>query len=117
MNNRGIALILVLSFILAVVIMANIALIIISSQTRFAHHQLSRIQAYYAAQAGINYALQQLRTNSWSTGSYTLCQSGCDVNDGDIPFPVDIDIGGPGTGISGTRRISATATYTYTPLS
>jgi len=91
--------------------MANIALVIITSQIRLAHHQISRIQAIFAAQAGINYAMAQLSTGTWGTGSYTICNTGCDFDDGDISFPVDIDIGAPNA--DGIRRIDATSNYTY----
>jgi Tfp pilus assembly protein PilX len=113
--NKGVALLLVLMVILVAVIIANISLTFILSQSRLTHHEISRIQAYYACQAGVNYALEKLRTGDWSTGSYSLCSSGCTVNDGDIPYRVDITIGDTGSGINNTRRISATATYTYTP--
>jgi Tfp pilus assembly protein PilX len=111
MNTKGVAFILVLTFILAVVIMANIALVIISSQTRLTHHQISRIHAIFAAEAGINYALAQLNTGAWGTGSYTICKSGCDFDDGDIPFPVNINISDPNS--DGVRQIDATSNYTY----
>jgi len=110
MNTRGIALILVLAFILAIVVIANIALFIMSSQTRFTQHQVERIRVYYAAQAGINYALEQLRTGVWGAGAYTLgtCDPGpCDVPDLDIPFQVNITIGAP---VGGIRQVDARAT-------
>jgi hypothetical protein len=61
-------------------------------------------------------ALENLRTGVWTPGNpYSLCKSGCTVNDNDIPFYVAIDIGASGSGINGTTPVSATATYTYTP--
>ncbi|MDD5347746.1 MAG: hypothetical protein PHT59_03940 [Candidatus Omnitrophica bacterium] len=64
LNNRGVALYFVLAILLVVVILANIILSFITSQTRLSTHQVKRIQAYYAAQAGVNYALEQLRINN-----------------------------------------------------
>lgn len=83
-KERGIVLFVVLATILVVILLANVILSIISSQSRLTHHQVSRIQAYYAAQAGINYAYEMLRKGTWATPSsssdpvqeYTLC-NGC----------------------------------------
>jgi len=122
-SRRGITLILILAVILVVVWLANIALVLISSQSRFTHHQVSRIQAFYAAQAGINYALEKLRTGEWPLGAsdryYCIngdaemtCTDG-NLNDEDIPFGVEIRIYPQGSGVSGTTRLSATAKYTY----
>jgi len=124
MNSRGMALAMVLGTLLVVVILANVILAIISSQTRLTHHQVSRIQAYYAAQAGINYALEKLRLGNdpdWPLrGGYSrkLCRSSCDINDPDLPASikeVNIIVGEPGSGISNTSTVSATVNYTYTP--
>lgn len=126
---KGVALFMVLGTIIIVITLASIILTIVSSQSRFTHHQVSRIQAYYAALAGVNYAIEKLRLGNdscWSTTttvSYqrTICRSGCtgvcNVNEQDFPLSVsqvDITVGPPGSGISGTRQISAMATYTYT---
>jgi Tfp pilus assembly protein PilX len=121
-SHRGITLILILAIILAVVFLANIALVLIRSQFRLTHHQVSRIQAFYAAQAGTNYALEKLRTNDpdWTTpGTHRLCR-GCtavgDINEPDLPYSiqyVDITVGAPGSGIGPTREITATARYTF----
>jgi len=118
----------VLGTLLIVVIFASIVLNLILSNARLTYHQTSRIQAYYAAMAGTNYALEKLRTGdtNWipspdtspNTRIRTLCRSGCDVNEPDLPNSIQqvaIVIEAAGTGISGTRRLKATATYTYIP--
>jgi len=51
----------VLATLSVVVILANVVLSIISSQSRLTQHQVGRIQAYYAALAGMNYAYEMLR--------------------------------------------------------
>lgn len=115
-NKRGIVLVIVLGTLLVVVSLATVILSLILSHARLTHHQTSRIQAYYAAQAGMNLARENLRNGTWTTGSYTLCKSGCTVNDSDIPYSVAINIGALGTSIDGVgRRITLTTTYTYTP--
>ena len=74
MKNKGIALLIVLSTILVIVLLANIILTVMLSNTRLTQHQISRIQAYYAAQAGMNYALEKLRIAdpAWTP---TICKS------------------------------------------
>jgi hypothetical protein len=87
--NKGIVLFMVLSMILIVVALANIVILLVSSQYRLTHHQSSRIQAYYAAQAGMVLALENLRTGFWKVG--LDCASGCphDFDTGDF-YPASI---------------------------
>jgi len=100
-NEKGTILILVLGTILVTVLLANVILVIVSNNFVFTHHQVNRIRAYYAAQAGINLALANLRLNVWGAGTYNL-------NDPEIPYPVAINITNT---LQGTR-VSATASYT-----
>jgi Tfp pilus assembly protein PilX len=129
-SRRGITLILILAVILVVVWLAHIALVLISSQSRLTHHQVSRIQAFYAAQAGINYALERLRVGDWSPAPASddtyYCINGpvdggvaCSdaignrVEDVDIAYNVQIRLYHLGGGINGTTQIEAKAEYTY----
>lgn len=113
MNKKGIVLFIVLATIMVVVVLANVIMGIISSQARLTHHQVTRMQAYYAAQAGMNLAMENLRTGTWTTGTYSLCSAGCTVNDPNIPYRVDITISAPDPN-TGIRNVSITTTYTYT---
>lgn len=71
-GKKGIALFMVLATILIVVILSNIVLSIISSQSRLTHHEVNRIRAYYAAQAGLVYTMEKLRNGSWpSSGAFS----------------------------------------------
>ena len=124
MSSRGIAFVLVMAFILAVVVSATISLLLMSTQARLTHHQVSRIQAFYAAQAGINYALEQLRTGGWVAGTDCPSASPCSVSfdSGDFKPPSIV-----GNTVSVVIRssnsppdcpgdeacVSATAAYTY----
>lgn len=104
LNNKGVALYIVLTMLLVVVILANVILSLVLSHSRLTHHQVSRIQAYYAAQAGMNLAMEMLRTGdpNWPMpappvpGYYQcyLCNSGCpnlcDINDAGV-LPVSIN--------------------------
>jgi Tfp pilus assembly protein PilX len=122
-NRKGVLLFIVLATIIVVVTLSTVILRIILSQSRLTHHQVSRIQAQYAAKAGVFYALDKLRRNDdacWpSVGTYTIRMqrsgSGCDVIEPNLPISiqyVDITVGTPGSGVSGTREVSAIATYT-----
>lgn len=113
MNKRGVILIIVLVTVLIAAILANIILSFILSHYRVTYHQSSRVQAYYASLAGVNLARENLRKGTWTSGTYTLCKSGCTVNDNDIPYKVTINIGNPDAKC--IRTIKLTAAYTYTP--
>jgi len=136
-KQKGIVLVLVLATILIVVLLGIAVLNIISSQSRLTHHQLSRIQAYYANRAAINYAIERLRiggppaVGGWVAG--TNCQFGSPCTESDVGLNlagVNGDFKSPAlTGISLIIRadsdpaclspgvaacISCTATYTHT---
>ena len=117
----------VLGMILIVTILATVILSIILNQSRITHHQVSRIQAYYAAQAGMNLALERLRTGAWGTDSYYFCNSparctaapfsfpNCDVTDADIPYCTNITVADLGSSIDNVGR-EIRITTNYTPL-
>lgn len=131
-NKKGVILFLVIIVVILAAILATSILRIISSQSRLTHHQISRTQGQYAAKAAVIYAMDKLRRNddpSWSATTpaapvtKTMCRSGCDVNEPDLPNSIqriNITIYDPADphpehqGISGTRKITATADYTYT---
>lgn len=112
---------------MVVATLSTVILRIILTQSRLTHHQVSRIQAQYAAKAGIVYALNKLRKNddvNWpSTGEYTITmrRSGAispNFNEPNLPGSIDrveITVYGSGSGISGTRKISSKAVFTYSP--
>ena len=68
-QERGVVLIMVLGTIFVVMLLANIIVGIMSSQLRITRHQISRTQAYYAALAGMNYAMDQMRRGAWAAGT------------------------------------------------
>jgi Tfp pilus assembly protein PilX len=116
--RKGVVLFIVLGTLLVVVSLTTVVLSLITSNAKLTNHEISRIRAYYAAFAGMNLARENIRlsTVGWvpAAGSVTrtLCSSGCDVNDTDIPYPVAITIWGPNTSIDGIgRKITIAATY------
>jgi len=68
LKDRGVVLFIVLGTIFVAVILANVALNIMVSQSRFTRHKVSRIQAEYAAWAAINYANEMLRLRTTNPG-------------------------------------------------
>lgn len=90
-NKKGIVLFIVLGTLLIVVALAAVILDIINSQSRFTHHQASRIQAYYAAQAGMVYATERLRSMTWTfipgAGGFNSCPgpTGCVQTENEFP--------------------------------
>jgi Tfp pilus assembly protein PilX len=122
MNNKGIALYLVLTILLVVVIFANIVLTLISNQNLLTHHQVKRIQAYYAGQAGVNYALEALRLNdsNWASDTQVITRRFCrgctspNVSESDFPASinyVDVTVGLRNL-LTGLRTIYTTVNYT-----
>jgi hypothetical protein len=61
-SRNGVVLYMVLVSILAAMVIASSILSIILSQARLSLHETNRVQAYYAALAGANYAIEKLRT-------------------------------------------------------
>jgi len=109
-SRKGVALFIVLGTIIIVLTFATVILSIIASQARLTHHQVSRIQAYYASMAGVNYATEMLRNGTWSPA---VARSE-PLSDPDFPIsilqPITITI--IPTGINNCR-IDVTTTYTY----
>ncbi|MFH0791140.1 MAG: hypothetical protein V2A64_05860, partial [Candidatus Omnitrophota bacterium] len=73
MEKKGVALFLVLAILFGVILLSGVVLNLITSQSKLTDHQVKRMQAYYAAQAGINYGFEQLRLNNpnWLTDTAT----------------------------------------------
>jgi len=124
LNNKGVALFMVLGTMLIVIVLAGIILSIISSQSRLTHHQVSRIQAYYTAQAGMVYAFERLRTGTWRAGVDCAAPTGCSLQDDAFPPAIEnktinitlIPFGQPGceTSPGNTDCVKIKTTYTYT---
>jgi type II secretory pathway pseudopilin PulG len=74
-GKKAMVLLIVVAAIIIVSTLASVILSIILNQFRLTHHQTSRIQAYYADQAGMNYAIERLITGTWTVGRCT--GSGC----------------------------------------
>jgi len=132
-NKKGIALIIVIGLLFVVSSLTVVILSIILTNSRLTYHQTGRIQAYYAAMAGVNYGLEKLRIGSWVVGTKPAECSGSPAaytcttlfDDGDFNPPVLVN---PTNGVTITIKsagadcpaplggacVSATADYSYT---
>ena len=122
---QGVALVAVLTVLLVVAILGSIMAMLMSSQGTLTHHQIQRVRASYAAQAGINLAYSKLCQGVWAYNTnYALnCVSAaCTASvsapnrfsDPGIPFEVIINVGPVVAGgpRPGTAAVSATVNYT-----
>jgi len=128
-KKKGVVLLIVLGMLLVVTSLATVILSLILSHSRLTYHQTSRIQAYYAAQAGMNYALERLRTGVWTFIPNSCYPTSCLVTDPDFPSsvtqvrvifcPVGVTCAPTVYGCSPPSGysfcVNTTATYTYTP--
>jgi Tfp pilus assembly protein PilX len=105
-GKKGVVLYLVLASILVALVLASTILNLILNQARFSHHEVSRVQAYYAALAGANYAFEGVRSGNppscWlpssTTTTHYICKTGgtgacatpgsCDLTDDKLPLSV-----------------------------
>ena len=89
-KKSGIILFIALMTLLIVVLLANVVLSLMSSQSRITQHQIGRIQAFYAAQAGMVYALEMLRKGTASGGwnQASCAPPGCAFPDANFPSTV-----------------------------
>lgn len=104
-KSKGVALFVVLAAIFTIMVLGNITLTVMLSQSRLTHHQLGRMQGYYAGMAGIVYGYDKLRSGDWPSPDpvispagfyvYKIC-NGCvapDIDDGNLPPMIqDINI-------------------------
>ncbi|MFH1269644.1 MAG: hypothetical protein ABIH75_01115 [Candidatus Omnitrophota bacterium] len=122
MAKRGLALIFALVTVLIVAILAIVVLSSIASHARLTNNIINRTRAYYAALAGMNLAVEKLRTGAWgnntNTTTYHLCKSNCteppDVIDYDISYNMTITIGALGSAPDLVGRIINITTDQYT---
>lgn len=85
LNNKGVALIFVLTMVIIVALLAAIVMGLIQTNSNLNMHQLARTQAYYAGIGALNIAFDRLRKggappNGYTVGTHcTLAGGGCSV--------------------------------------
>ena len=133
-QEKGMVLYIVLTTLLIVVILSNVLLSLVANQNRLTHHQTSRIQSYYATQAGLVFAFEQLRqyqndtvltSPTWGQCGITRDCLGIPLFDDEFPFTIENKIvminvirpGQPGctTGPVESACVNVSATHTYSP--
>lgn len=84
-NKKGVILAIVIGSIFIIFVLAGIIAGLITSHSRLTRLQISRMQAYYAGMAGINYALARLSLPSSSAQAWTSAScpnaTPCEVTD------------------------------------
>lgn len=135
-TKKGVALFIVLATVLIVIILGGIILRITLTHSRLTHHQVSRIKAYYAGRAIMNYTLEMLRkgTNGgWvpsppsgaikfacyrhcidvETGTYNILPINNTDVDPDIPYDIQVKIYPMNSAGTGKTQIDVTTEYSY----
>lgn len=118
-QDKGMVMLMVLGTLFIVILLANIIIGIMSSQQRLTRHQVSRTQAYYAAFAGMNYAMDMMRPGRvapWVAGSDCTQASPCTLTFAAGDFtPANILTGNSVTIIIYAPQASNPANPCYTP--
>lgn len=99
-KEKGIVLTVTLIFVVVLIIMTGSALVLMTNHARITETQISRIRAFYTAEAAIIEALEDLREGSGVN----------DVSLNGLTAVVAIE-SSPCTGPNGTCKLSATVSY------
>jgi len=89
-SKKGVILFIVIGVIMVVAILSTAFLRIMSNHSRLTHHQVSRIQAYYAAKAGMVFALEKLRTGVWTYSPVNSCPVATPCSISETGFPSSV---------------------------
>jgi len=121
--RKGVILVVVIGIMLVIFTLALAALFLMTQQSRIAEHKIKRSKAFFAAQAGMVLALEQLRLGVWVPGN-TYClsngivpnPSGCfatvvDSSSPRLPYDAVIVVGALGSGVSGTAPVDIRVDY------
>ncbi len=110
--RKAVVMVVVMGIMGLVFTLALVALYLMTQQSRLAEHKIKRMRGFFAAQAGIVHALEELRNGRNPDGT------NINIGQGIMGYPaagltVDIDVGAVGTGgaPAGTRPVSATVDY------
>lgn len=111
-QNNGVVLVTVVIFALIISILAVSVLFVMTNEARVTEHQIDRIQANYAAQAGIQHYLGLIRSDptfgdvltDWTASSIGTIP--VDIDRPASPFPAECPSGDPSA-----ECIRATADY------
>jgi len=136
-GKKSMVLLVVMATLLVLISLTIAVLSLILSHARLTAHQVNRTKAYYAALAGMNLAMEEMRNGNWlpsSATTYCLCSTttcpalcppalpgvgySCasrttDIFDPEIPYCVAMTVDRLGSSIDSTgRKITVSTTYT-----
>ncbi len=109
--RKGIILLIVLGLVLVLSLLSWIAAQFMTQEAYHNEHKIRRIQAFFAAQAGVVHAIEKLRNNEYTGFPASETISFGDGTYRHYPYQVDIDIGDVGTGLNNTQLVTATVDY------
>ena len=110
--RKGIILLIVLGLVLVLSLLAWMAAQFMTQEAYQNEHKIRRIQAFFAAQAGVVHAIEKLRNNQYASFPANETISLGDGTQRYYPYEVIIDVGDVGTGLSNTQLVTATVDYT-----
>ena len=105
--KKGVVLVVVIGVMLVIFTLALAALFLMTQQSRIAEHKIKRTRAFFAAQAGMVYALEQLRKGVAIVSPHSV--SPTTPTQG---YPLDANITvNAGAGVDGTDEVIISVTY------
>ncbi|MFC1630936.1 hypothetical protein ACFL1I_03620 [Candidatus Omnitrophota bacterium] len=117
-KNRGVALLIALTFIFLVVVLGAAAVILATGHFGTSYRQIQRARALYAAEAGMQHALYMCRTGAYNLNAAPFTDSGAIAinypRPGALPdevYTVDIDVYAAGSDPLGDGHSAAPNTY------
>ena len=105
--RKGVILVVIIGVMLVIFTLALAALFLMTQQSRIAEHKIKRTKAFFAAQAGMVYALEQLRKGDAIVSPHSV--SPATPTQG---YPVNANITvNAGAGVGGTDEVVIQVIY------
>jgi len=70
--KKGMVLVVVIGIMLVILALALLATLVMTQEARVAEHKIRRIRAFFAAQAGVVYAIEKIREGTNPSGTPAL---------------------------------------------
>ena len=105
--KKGVVLVVVIGVMLVIFTLAVAALFLMTQESRIAEHKIKRTKAFFAAQAGMVYALEQLRNGNPIVSPHSVNST---VPTPGYPINANIVVNA-GAGIDGTDEVIISVTY------
>ena len=105
--KKGVVLVVVIGVMLVIFTLALAALFLMTQESRISEHKIKRTRAFFAAQAGMVFALEQLRRGDAIISPHSVDSA---VPTQGYPLTADITVNA-GVGIAGTDEVIISVTY------